>query len=199
MNKHLPTQKLGQNRKYILMKKLIIPLFLLSTPALAAPFTFGPEDCEFQITFPEKPFTEKKCGGNPTDCTVVTTFTKAMGTTASTNFRVTCNPLDASEAEKYTPKIIEETLKKLVQSNNLIVYDLQSSKNDSYKSASAISISQRDEKALVYNAQIWVGQKSIFTIEGEMVGESNDAIQETFANILRNTYAKDRKPGIPDK
>jgi hypothetical protein len=181
------------------MKKLILPLLLLSSPALAEPFTFGPDDCEFQTTFPEKPFIEKKCSQNSADCTVVTTFTKAVGTSASTNFRVTCNPLDANEAEKYTPKIIEETLKKLVQSNNLIIYDIQSSKNDTYKSASAISVSQRDEKALVYNAQIWVGKKSIFTIEGEMIGDGNEVIQETFANILRNTYAKDRKPNAIEK
>jgi hypothetical protein len=181
------------------MKKLILPLLLLSSPALAEPFTFGPDDCEFQTTFPEKPFIEKKCSQNSADCTVVTTFTKAVGTSASTNFRVTCNPLDANEAGKYTPKIIEETLKKLVQSNNLIIYDIQSSKNDTYKSASAISVSQRDEKALVYNAQIWVGKKSIFTIEGEMIGDGNEVIQETFANILRNTYAKDRKPNAIEK
>lgn len=181
------------------MKKLLIPLLLLSSPALAESFTYGPEDCEFQITFPEKPFIEKKCGQKVNDCSVVTTYTKAVGTSASTHFRATCLPLKTDEADKYTPALIEETLRKLVQSNDLIVYDLQNSNHDSYRSSSAISISQRNEKPLVYNAQIWVGKKSIFTIEGEMVGDSNDVIQETFATILRNTYAKDRKPNIETK
>jgi hypothetical protein len=181
------------------VKKFILPLLLLASPVSAEPFTYGPEDCEFQITFPEKPFIEKKCGQNVTDCAVVATYTKAVGSSSSTNFRVSCSPLNPTEAEKYTPPVIEETLKQLVKSNNLITYDLQSSKNDGYKSASAISLSQRDDKPLIYNAQIWVGKSSIFTIEGEMAGDNNDIVQETFATILRNTYAKDRQPAIQEK
>ncbi len=180
------------------MKKLLIPLLLVCSPALAEPFTYGPDNCEFQITFPEKPFIEKRCGQSVADCTEVATYTKAIGTTSSTNFRVTCNPLSAAEVEKYSTAIIEETLKQLVKSNNLVPYDSQSSEEDGYKSSSTISLSQRDGKPLIYNAQIWIGKKSMFTIEAEMLGDANDDIQSTFANILKKTYPKDKKPA-PDK
>lgn len=184
------------------MNKTILKTILLLTiasPALAEPFTYAPEYCEFQITFPEKPFIEKKCGKSVTDCAEVATYTKAIGTTSSTNFRVTCNPLTPSEIEKYTTTIIEETLKQLVTSNNLIPYDSQSSEKDGYKNSSTISLSMRDEKPVIYNAQIWLGKKSMFTLEGEMVGEENDDIQATFAEILRNTYPKDKKPVLEIK
>ncbi len=166
----------------------------LATPAFAAPYTYGPDDCEFQVTFPEKPFIEKKCGQNANSCSEVASFTKAVGTESSTNFRVSCNPLPASEVQKYTPAIIEETLKQLVKSNNLTPYNSQSSDKDGYKSASSIALSERGGKPLIYNGQIWIGKKSMFTIEAEMVGSKNDDIEKTFVSIMTNTYPKDHPP-----
>lgn len=166
----------------------------LSSTAWAAPYTYSPADCEFQTTFPEKPFIEKKCGQNANNCTEVASFTKAVGADSSTNFRVTCNPISATEAAKYTPEIIEETLNQLVKSNNLVPYNAQSAEKDGYKNASAISLSQRDGKSLIYNGQIWMGKTSMFTIEAEMVGSQNDEVEKTFANIMKNTYPKNRPP-----
>lgn len=166
----------------------------ISSSAWAAPYTYGPDDCEFQVTFPEKPFIEKKCGQNANNCTEVASFTKAVGTESSTNFRVTCNALVPAEIEKYTPEIIEATLNQLVKSNNLTPYNSQSSAKDGYKSASTVSLSQRDGKALIYNGQIWVGKKSMFTVEAEMVGSTNDEVEKTFVSIMKNTHPKNNTP-----
>ncbi|OFW87347.1 MAG: hypothetical protein A3B66_08255 [Alphaproteobacteria bacterium RIFCSPHIGHO2_02_FULL_46_13] len=168
----------------------------LASPAFAAPYTYGPENCEFQVTFPEKPFIEKKCGQTANDCTEVATYTKAVGADSSTNFRVSCNPLAASEIQKYTPAIIEETLKQLVKSNNLTPYNSQSSDADGYKSASSIALSERDGKPLIYNGQIWIGKKSMFTVEAEMVGSTNSEVEKTFVGIMKNMYPKDRPPKV---
>lgn len=169
----------------------------LSTPALAAPFTYGPDNCEFQITFPEKPFIEKKCGQNVADCAEVVTFTKAVGAASSTHFRVTCNPLEPKDIEKYTPEIIAETLNQLVKSNNLIPYTSQSADENGYKSATTVSLAERDGKTVIYNGQIWIGKKSMFTIEAEMLGPKSDEVEKTFVDIMRNTYPKDRPPTPP--
>ena len=175
-----------------------LPLFCLaiafSTPVLSAPYIYGPDSCEFQITFPEKPFIEKKCTQNVMDCAEVVTFTKAVGLESSTNFRVTCNPISPTDVTKYTADIIKETLNQLVQSNHLEPYNSESFEKDGYKSASTISLSQRDGKPLIYNGQIWVGQKSIFTIEAEMLGAQNHEIEKTFAYIMKNTYPKAFSP-----
>ena len=166
----------------------------LSSPVWAAPYTYGPENCEFQVTFPEKPFIERKCGSNVNNCAEVASYTKAVGAESSTNFRVTCNPIAETEAEKYTTDIIEETLNQLVKSNNLVPYNSQSSEQSGYKRASSISLSQRDGKPLIYNGQIWIGKKSMFTVEAEMIGPTNDDVEKTFANIMKNTYPKDQPP-----
>jgi hypothetical protein len=166
----------------------------IASPAFAAPYTYGPDNCEFQITFPEKPFIEKKCGQSVTDCAEVATYTKAVGTDSSTNFRVSCNPLSAAEVEKYTTDIIQETLNQLVKSNNLTPYNSQTSDKDGYKSASTISLSERDGKPLIYNGQIWIGKKSMFTVEAEMLGSKNEDVEKAFVSIMRNTYPKDKPP-----
>lgn len=173
---------------------LFCSTFALSAQVWAAPYTYSPDNCEFQITFPEKPFIEKKCEKNATNCVEVVSYTKAVGTEASTHFRVTCNAIEASESAKYTTEIIEETLNQLVKSNNLVPYNSQSSDKNGYKSASTISLSERNGKPLIYNGQIWLGQTSMFTVEAEMIGHQNDEIQKTFASILKNTYPKNLKP-----
>lgn len=176
------------------MKKVYLSLVVLPfiiSPALAEPFTYAPKDCEFQTTFPEKPFIETKCI-TQADCTEIVTFTKAVGAASSTNFRVTCNPAPAADIEKYTPAILEETLKKMTKTAGLEPYDTRSSAEKGYKQASTLSLSERDGKPLIYNGQIWVGKSSIFTVEAEMLGEKNDVVQKTFADILRNTFPKDQ-------
>lgn len=178
------------------MKNILLfcSVMALAAPVMAEPYTYGPDNCEFQVTFPEKPFIEKKCGQNGNDCAEVATYTKAVGAESSTNFRVSCNPLAASEIQKYTPAIIEETLKQLVKSNNLTPYNSQSSDANGYKSASSIALSERDGKPLIYNGQIWIGKKSMFTVEAEMLGATNSEVEKTFVGIMKNMYPKDRTP-----
>jgi hypothetical protein len=168
---------------------------LLATPVLADPFTYGPDSCEFQITFPEKPYIETKCAAGGTSCTEVATYTKVVGAGSSTNFRVTCNPITPDEVSKYTPTILEETLKQMMKIASLTPYDIKSGADDGYKNATALSLSEKDGKAFIYSGQIWTGQTSMFTIEAEMIGEQNDDIQKTFATILKNTYPKHHPPG----
>ena len=165
----------------------------LSSPAWAAPYTYGPDNCEFEITFPEKPFIEKKCAQNINDCAEVATYTKAIGTESSTNFRVSCNPLSPADIEKFTPDVIKETLHQLTKANNLTPYNSDAGEKDGYKSASTIALSEKDGKPLIYNGQIWIGKKSMFTIEAEIHGK-NDNIDKTFADILRNTRIKGAPP-----
>ncbi len=169
-------------------------LALISSPAMAAPFTYAPEECEFQITFPEKPFIEKKCAADGKDCSEIVTYTKAIGSDSSTNFRISCNAISATDITKYTPAILEETLKQMSKSAGLQPYDTQSSDEKGYKKASSLSLSERNGKPLIYNGQIWAGKKSLFTMEAEMVGPQNNEIEKIFADIMKNTYPKDLPP-----
>lgn len=170
----------------------------LAAPSMAEPFTYGPDTCEFQTTFPEKPFIQKKCAPstetNSTACTEVVTFTKALGADASTDFRVTCQAISDKEREQYTSAILEETLKKMSKDKGLEVYSSHAEDKGIYHTATALSLSERDGKPLMYSSQLWVGKKSMFTVESEIIGNKNPEIEKVFADILKKTYPKDTPP-----
>lgn len=170
----------------------------LATPALAEPFTYGPEECEFQTTFPEKPFIQKKCAPssetNSTNCAEVVTYTKALGSDASTDFRITCQPISEKEREQYSSAILEETLKKMSKDKGLDVYASHAEDKGNYHTATALSLSEKDAKPLMYSSQLWVGKKSMFTVESEIIGNKNPEIEKIFADILKQTYPKDSPP-----
>jgi len=45
----------------------------------------------------------------------------------------------------------------------------------------------------MYSGQIWIGEKSLFTLEANMKGPQEKSVEETFVSILRETYPKDLK------
>ena len=176
-------------------------LFLAPSPALAAPFTYAPEHCEFKITFPEKPYFEQKCtSGEKKQCAEVVTYTKVVAAESSVNFRVTCNQQDPGELARYTPAIMEETIKQLVSDANLEFDHTEMMEKDGYKSAAAVSIGTRGDRDIVYTGQIWIGKTSLFTLEADMTGPQDAEADKVFTDILKSMKpkkepeAKSKKP-----
>jgi hypothetical protein len=168
-------------------------ILFTSSPALAEPYIYAPETCDFTIAFPEKPFTENKCTGEKKEsCAEVVTFTHTVGMDAAVRFRVTCMPGDAEELAKYTSEVMKATLSRMLQDAGLEAYDLTSSENKETKTkhASTVSVGQRDGKDVIYNGQIWIGTKSIFSLEGEISGPQNDTADKVFADILKSVQMK---------
>lgn len=182
------------------MNKLILNtalLLLFSSPALAAPYTYAPDQCEFEITFPEKPFIEQKCAGSINDCAEVVSYTKTSADNSSLTFRVTCNTLSEKDAKNYTPEIIQTTLEKMIKDGDMVPYAIQSDDKGKYKSASAICLTRRNETPVIYNGQIWIGHSSMFTIEAEMSGGQDEIIEKSFAEILKSAHMKSATAEAP--
>jgi hypothetical protein len=165
-------------------------LFLLfSTKAHAESYTYAPENCDFTITFPEKPYVEKKCSGEK-DCTEVVTFTKVLDIGSSVNFRVTCISLAEKELAKYTPEVMKTTLGEMLKQTNLEAYNIDAEEKDGYKRAGSVSLGKRNDQDILHTGQLWVGKKSLFTMEGEMLGVSSDKLNQLFADILKTVQEK---------
>lgn len=175
------------------MRKILygaaVGLFLFSAPVQAEPSVYAPENCDFTITFPEKPYVEKKCSGEK-DCTEVVTFTKVLDIGASVNFRVTCIPLAEKELARYTPEVMETTLTEMLKQTNLEPYNIDSEEKEGFKRAGSVSFGKRNDQDILHAGQLWVGKKSIFTMEGEMLGNSSDKLNQLFADILKTVQAK---------
>jgi hypothetical protein len=167
----------------------ILCSLLFSTNVRAESYTYAPENCDFTITFPEKPYVEKKCSGEK-DCAEVVTFTKVLDIGSSVNFRVTCIPLAEKELAKYTPEVMKTTLGEMLKQTNLEAYNIDAEEKETYKRAGSISLGKRNNQEILHAGQLWVGKKSLFTMEGEMLGASSDKLNQLFADILKTVQAK---------
>ncbi|MBL8638011.1 MAG: hypothetical protein JNN09_05900 [Alphaproteobacteria bacterium] len=162
---------------------------LFSANAHAESHTYAPENCDFTITFPEKPYVEKKCSGEK-DCAEVVTFTKVLDIGSSVNFRVTCISLAEKELAKYTPEVMKTTLGEMLKQTNLEAYNIDAEEKDGYKRAGSVSLGKRNDQDILHTGQLWVGKKSLFTMEGEMLGASSDKLNQLFADILKTVQVK---------
>lgn len=170
---------------------LTAALLLAPVPALAEPFTYEPETCEFKITFPEKPLIEQKCtDGEKKICSEIVTYTKVTSADTSVNFRITCNKLDEKEVARYTPEVMQETVKQLLTDANLEGELPKAYTRDGYKVAAAVSTGMRGDREILYTAQLWMGKDSMFTLEGDMSGPQAEATDKLFTEILGSMHSK---------
>lgn len=182
-----------------LIRTISLSLLLIGitfTTSRAEPFIYAPENCDMRVGFPEKPIIEKKCvtHAEKQECTDVVTYKKIAPPQSSVTFRITCVEYPKSELATYTPEIVEKTLNKLLKDQGLEPFDIQSETVDNMQRSTSMSIGTDDEGiAYMYSGQIWIGQKSLFTLEGNMKGPQEKSVEETFVSILRETYPKDLK------
>ncbi len=182
-----------------LFRTISLSLLLIGitfTTARAEPFIYAPENCDMRVGFPEKPIIEKKCvtHAEKQECTDVVTYKKIAPPQSSVTFRITCVEYPKSELATYTPEIVEKTLNKLLKDQGLEPFDIQSETVDNMQRSTSMSIGTDDEGiAYMYSGQIWIGEKSLFTLEGNMKGPQEKSVEETFVSILRETYPKDLK------
>lgn len=172
-------------------------LGVMASPALAEPFTYAPEHCEFQIAFPEKPYIEQKCTtGDTKVCAEVLTYTRVINAESSVNVRVTCKVENEKELVKYTPEIMKETIKQMTSQAKMDVETISTDEIQGYKTAAAVNVGERGGREIMYTAQIWIGKTSLFTLEADMTGPQEPKADEVFTDILKSMKPKDLKASV---
>lgn len=164
-----------------------LPL-LMSSPALAEPFTYAPEGCEFKVTFPEKPYITQKCSsGDEKKCEEVVSYTKVINIDSSVNFRVICSKATAQQIEDYTDEDMRGTVEQMATEASLEPNEAEVVAKDDFKSATIVTIGDRGDREVFYTAQLWVGKKSIMSLEGDMSGPQSEDSDKVFTEVLKNT------------
>jgi len=174
----------------------MVMLLLFSAPALAAPYVFAPENCDFQMSYPEKPFIENRCKDGK-NCEEIATFTRTKDA-AAINFRVSCRPENAAALKKLKPEDLKRTIQGMAATAGAKPFAEDSARLDGdVLSAVALAIGERNDRELLYTGQIWVGPKSVLTLESEISGPDNTDINTTYTDILKSIMLKsmaDKKP-----
>ena len=162
------------------------------TPAL--PYTYAPANCDFRIDFPSAPLKGKRC--DPDDasrCNDVTTYTHVFALDATVDFTVTCNPAEPNMYEHYGGDVMRATLGGMVGKGKLDDFQTSYKQYDDAKQATLIGTGKQGVSDKIYIAQLWIGRKSVFTVEAQMLGADNDAANDMFAGILKSVRYKDWK------
>lgn len=180
---------------------LTLLIFLSAAPAMAEPYTYAPERCEFEITFPEKPYITNKCTGTEVrECLEVVSFTKVITIDTSVNFRVTCAIDQKERMASLDENKMKEAVSTLLQEANLQESDPEYSDEDGIKSAAVVSLGERGDREVFYTAQLWAGQTSILTLEADMTGKADEKADKLFTSILKSMKPKHSvKPKAPGK
>lgn len=176
-------------------------LLLSSLPAAAGEYAYAPEGCEFRMEFPGDPYQSQRCNPDlPDQCHDVTTYTKVFGMDATLNFHVTCNPAEEGMFDKYTGDVLKVTLEAMVGNNHLDEYQTGYQELDAAKQAVILGIGKTGENEKVYIAQLWIGHKSTFTVEAELIGDqTTETADDMFTNILQSIRHESWKKPVPVK
>ncbi len=167
-----------------LMTALAIMMF--ASYAQAAETEYSPEMCEFTITFPEEPYTSRRCDEEGTGkCYDLVSYTKVYDMNATVNFRVICNPIADSIYDQYDESVMKATLKAMTKRSVVDTFSSSYREEDNYKQAGLVGEGLAGKTSTIYIAQLWIGHESALSVEAELIGEQNDSADVLFKDILQ--------------
>ena len=149
--------------------------------------TYSPDHCEFAITFPEDPYPARRCeDAEKTKCYDVVSYTRVQDLSSTINFRVICNPVDASVYNDYSAEVMQATLRAMTKQSVVQEYNSRFREEDGYKQAGLVGEGRVGRQGRIYIAQLWVGKQSALSVEAELIGAASEDTDRVFSEILKS-------------
>ena len=151
---------------------------------------YAPKTCDFEITFPEEPYLSKRCPPNVKKCYQITGYTMVYDMATTVDFSVTCVPSKPVNYDRYNDRAIKAVLDSMVKRAEVSEYSIDTQESNGYRQGSLIGTGKYGRQNRIYNAQLWVGQNSVMTIEAKLTGPSHPKADEVFSEILSSIQKK---------
>jgi len=160
-------------------------------PAEDTSVRFAPDFCDFEITFPDEPYTSRRCpeGANG-KCYRLTSYTMVYDLSTTVEVSVTCVPSNEQKFERYNESIMRAALNGMVKRAGIDNYDIGYTEKPSYKQASLNGSGGIGSQQKIYTAQLWSGPHSVFTLEASLTGRSHPEADAAFRDILKTVHLK---------
>ena len=203
-NKLPPTRKAGP----VIKRVLSLLLISLTIPSLAmaqqtetqSTYRYAPEKCGFEITLPEAPYTVKKCEkSNGENCYTLSTFTQVYSMDTSLRMDITCSPISKTIAQRYSDKVMKQTLEAMTDKSLINIGETFSRSTDRYKQATLLGEGIQGRTPTLFMAQLWIDETSAFAIKAEIVGEALTEADSVFSDILRSIKPIDSSANKTDQ
>lgn len=151
-------------------------------------YTYSPDNCEFAITFPDEPYTSRRCEDQEkTKCYDIVSYTQVRDLSSTLNFRVICNPVDSNLYEDYSAEVMEATLRAMTKQSVVEEYNSRFREEEEYKQAGLVGSGRVGRQDTIYIAQLWIGKQSAFSVEAELIGNASEATDQLFSDILKSS------------
>lgn len=183
-----------------LLLSVTLGLMLLSGPAFAQQqggYLYSPAGCDFQVSFPAEPRLTKRCHDElPNKCSMMTTYTQVFSLDATVNVYVSCQPTSTNARKDYTSDLLRTSLLARPGVSDLETYDITFSETDKAIMGALLGAGEtpNGNDVMIYVAEIWAGDNSVFTLEGELIGKQSEDADKIFGTILRSLHHKGDKP-----
>lgn len=163
--------------------------------------TYSPDHCEFSVTFPDEPYTSRRCEDpEKTRCYDLVSYTQVYEMSATVNFRIICNPVDQDLYDDYSAQVMEATLRTMTKQSVVEEYNSDFREGDGYKQAGLVGQGKVGRMPMIYIAQLWIGKQSALSVEAELIGDAHDAADQLFSDILKTVkYSGIKKLPEPEK
>ncbi len=160
-------------------------------------YRYQPEYCDFTAAFPEKPVISTVCEkeDEPDTCFQLASFTKVFNMATTVSVKVICNPASTEMFEYFTPKVMENTVRKMTEGSVLETFNVNSTDKEDYRLTGLVGQGKRGLDKTLFIAQLWISEKSIMSVEADISGNKLAEADELFAGLLNHIgYAKEVNP-----
>lgn len=147
---------------------------------------YSPNYCQFTAQFPEKPYITHKCEGDTKDtCFDLISYTKVFDLSTTITVEIICNRSTPSIYEAFTPEVMEDTVRAMTKDSVIEAYEISSRQEKAYRQSGLLGRGRKGLNNTIYIAQLWIADKSIMSVEAELIGEQSEESDQHFAEILR--------------
>ncbi len=151
---------------------------------------YAPDNCDFEMIFPSEPYQTLRCADDNKKCTQLTSFTIVYDVTTTVEVSVTCAPSTSAKYKNFTEAVIATTLKGMVKRNKVNEHEINTREDEDIRQGSLLGATKRGKQNSIYNAQLWVGQNSVMTLEAKLIGPRHDKADNAFGEILGSVKKK---------
>ncbi len=163
--------------------------------------TYAPDYCDFEIVFPEPPFTARRCPPEQETCYQVTSYTMVYDLSTTVDVSVSCMPSTPENMARYNERVMSTALEAMVGRKFIREYNINYDEREMTKQATLTGTGETGRQGKIYTAQLWVGPNSVFTVQAELIGGEHAEGDEVFKDILNSITEKEGKqlpkPGVP--
>lgn len=160
-------------------------------------YRFAPDFCDFEITFPEEPAESERCSPDGS-CYDLKSYTMVYDLQTTVDVSVTCTPSSPANYKRYNEGVMKAALTGMISDRELAGHVIKYTQLDNVRTSALTGVGKKGAQDMIYTAQLWIGQNSVFTVQAELIGSEHPKADVSFKDILKSIKLKEGKQ-LPKK